>query len=386
MDGRKIITAGLIPVLAVMCGMLCGASHIESPLPQPRAVTLRDKVMQVREAYGVKFVYDSTIDLDLPYTGGPAGEGEGLEEALDRIFGGSGIEWRRRRGHIVLVHGEPLELRDSIGTVGPGNQAVERRAFFSSPDVIKTLQNLPGVASGTELLSGLYVHGGTGSDNLFLLDGVPLYNVSHLAGLFSSFNTDVVESLDFYKSGFPARYGGRLSSVVDVKTRDGDFEDYHGVFSIGLIDGRLQYEGPIVKGKTSFNVAMRRSWMDLVMIPGCKILNNSFKGSRKVDLRYSFQDVNARLTHLFSEDSRLSMNFYYGHDGLKQSEEKGHFKEQPPVEAAYDDAACYGDGKAVHSEADSQQPYFNITHNRWKRLMWADYALRTCPSPLMMYL
>lgn len=353
MDGRKIITAGLIPVLAVMCGMLCGASHIESPLPQPRAVTLRDKVMQVRETYGVKFVYDSTIDLDLPYTGGPAGEREGLEEALDRIFGGSGIEWRRRRGHIVLVHGEPRELRDSIGTVGPGNQAVERRdtitesristdryrrevnrtqtglehidgrrfnsgfAFLSSPDVIKTLQNLPGVASGTELLSGLYVHGGTGSDNLFLLDGVPLYQVSHMAGLFSSFNSDVIESVDFYKSGFPARYGGRLSSVVDVKTRDGDFEDYHGVFSIGLIDGRLQFEGPIEKGKTSFNVAMRRSWMDLVMIPGCKILNNSFKGSRKVDLRYSFQDVNARLTHLFSEDSRLSMNFYYGHDGLK---------------------------------------------------------------------
>ena len=124
-----------------------------------------------------------------------------------------------------------------------------------------------------ELLSGLYVHGGTGNDNLFLLDGVPLYNVSHLAGLFSSFNTDVVESLDFYKSGFPARYGGRLSSVVDVKTRDGDFEDYHGVFSIGLIDGRLQYEGPIVKGKTSFNVAMRRTWMDLVTVPIFAILD-----------------------------------------------------------------------------------------------------------------
>ena len=151
MDGRKIITAGLIPVLAVMCGMpglcaqlspagsgmdssadmLCGASHMESSLPQPRAVTLRDKVMQVRETYGVKFVYDSTIDLDLPYTGGPAGEGEGLEEALDRIFGGSGIEWRRRRGHIVLVHGEPRELRDSIGTAGPENQAVERRDTIS---------------------------------------------------------------------------------------------------------------------------------------------------------------------------------------------------------------------------------------------------------------
>ena len=373
MDGRKIITAGLIPVLTVMCGMpglcaqlspagscmdssadmLCVASHMESPLPQPRAVTLRDKVMQVRETYGVKFVYDSTIDLDLPYTGGPAGEGEGLEEALDRIFGGSGIEWRRRRGHIVLVHGEPRELRDSIGTAGPENQAVERRdtitesristdryrreinrtqtglehidgrkfnngfAFLSSPDVIKALQNLPGVASGTELLSGLYVHGGTGSDNLFLLDGVPLYNVSHLAGLFSSFNTDVVESLDFYKSGFPARYGGRLSSVVDVKTRDGDFEDYHGVFSIGLIDGRLQYEGPIVKGKTSFNVAMRRTWMDLVTVPIFAILDARDSAGTNTGFRYAFTDMNGSVTHIFSPDSRLSFDVYYGTDILK---------------------------------------------------------------------
>ncbi len=78
---------------------------------------------------------------------------------------------------------------------------------FSSPDLIKAIQNLPGVNAGTELMSGLYVHGGEGSDNLFLLDGVPMYQISHLGGLFSSFNTDVVDHLDFYKSGFPARYG-----------------------------------------------------------------------------------------------------------------------------------------------------------------------------------
>ena len=91
---------------------------------------------------------------------------------------------------------------------------------FSSPDLVKAIQNLPGVNSGTELMSGLYVHGGEGSDNLFLLDGVPMYQISHLGGLFSSFNTDVVSHLDFYKSGFPARYGGRMSSVVDVSTKE----------------------------------------------------------------------------------------------------------------------------------------------------------------------
>ena len=140
-------------------------------------------------------------------------------------------------------------------------------AVFSTPDLIKTLQLLPGVASGTELMSGLFVHGGTGGDNLFLLDWSSIYNTSHLIGLFSAFNADVVDGVDFYKSGFPARYGGRLSSVVDVTTRDGDLYDYHGTFSLGLIDGRLQYEGPLVRGKTSFQFGLRRTWMDTITIP-----------------------------------------------------------------------------------------------------------------------
>ena len=196
-------------------------------------------------------------------------------------------------------------------------------AFMSSPDVIKTLQMLPGVASGTELLSGLYVHGGTGSDNLFLLDGVPLYKVSHIAGLFSSFNTDVVESVDFYRSGFPSRYGGRLSSVVDVRTRDGDFEDYHGLFSIGLIDGRFQYDGPIVRGRTSFNVAVRTSWMDAVLLPAFAIANAAAKPTAykpypdKTSAGYTFYDLNFRITHRFSMDNILRFNLYNGMDALR---------------------------------------------------------------------
>lgn len=271
---------------------------------QPRIVTLKDKVESLESEYGVRFVYSSDINLERPYIGGrpdasentvESGSAEGLEAALDRVFRGTGISWKKHRRYIMLGLEPPIEVRDSIRTMAGTDGIPERNdtiaesrittdryireinrtqtgltridgekfnrgfAFLSSPDLIKTIQSLPGVAGGTELMSGLYVHGGTGTDNLFLLDGVPLYQVSHLAGLFSSFNTDVVESVDFYKSGFPARYGGRLSSVVDVRTREGDFEEYHGLFSIGLIDGRLQYEGPIVRGKTSFNVAMRRS-------------------------------------------------------------------------------------------------------------------------------
>lgn len=193
---------------------------------------------------------------------------------------------------------------------------------FSSPDIIKSLQNLPGVSAGTELMSGLYVHGGEGSDNLFLLDGIPMYQISHLGGLFSSFNTDVVKGLDFYKSGFPARYGGRMSSVVDVATRDGDFNGFHGSFMIGLIDGRLQFEGPIIKGKTSFNIALRRSWLDAVLAPTVAYLNRNNKDGEKIGGTYAFHDLNASVAHKFSDKDKLSLKFYYGRDRLKLSQTK----------------------------------------------------------------
>ncbi len=206
-----------------------------------------------------------------------------------------------------------------------GHKRLERldllygNVIFSSPDLIKTIQNLPGVNSGTELLSGLYVHGGEGSDNLFLLDGVPMYQVSHLGGLFSSFNTDIVDHLDFYKSGFPARYGGRMSSVVDVSTRDGDFNEYHGTFMIGLIDGRLQFEGPIVKGKTSFSIAARRSWLDAVIIPAIAYANKISEEGETTGGSYAFYDLNASVTHRFSDDDILSLKLYHGRDNLKLS-------------------------------------------------------------------
>ena len=193
---------------------------------------------------------------------------------------------------------------------------------FSSPDIIKSLQNLSGVSAGTELMSGLYVHGGEGSDNLFLLDGIPMYQISHLGGLFSSFNTDVIKGLDFYKSGFPARYGGRMSSVVDVATRDGDFDRFHGSFMIGLIDGRLQFEGPIIKGKTSFNIALRRSWLDAVLAPTVAYLNRNNDDGEKIGGTYAFHDLNASVAHKFSDKDKLSLKFYYGRDRLKLSQTK----------------------------------------------------------------
>ena len=204
------------------------------------------------------------------------------------------------------------------------DETLLRRGFaiFNTPDIIKTLQMMPGVAGGTELMSGLYVHGGDGTDNLFLLDGVPLYQVSHLVGLFSSFNTDLTEEVNFYKSGFPARYGGRMSSVVDVRTREGNFDEYHGTFALGLIDGRIQVEGPIIKGTTSFNVGLRRTWSEVVTIPAIAYANKLAEREsgddypEKVYASYNFADFNLKLTHKFSNDNRLSLNIYGGEDRL----------------------------------------------------------------------
>ena len=195
-------------------------------------------------------------------------------------------------------------------------------ALLSSPDVVKTLQRTSGVAEGVELASGLYVHGGNNDENLFLLDGTPLYQINHTLGLFSSFNADIVKNVDFYKSGFPARYGGRLSSVIDVRTTDGDMHEYHGSVRLGLLDGGLQFEGPIQKGKTSFNIALRRSWLDLISRPVFAIVNhNAGPDDDKINLEYFFHDFNAKVTHLFSDRSRLALSTYWGQDRLSTRDE-----------------------------------------------------------------
>ena len=242
----------------------------------------------------------------------------------------------------VNMHAQVVERRDTLNTsyvtavkekmrnttqTGlmriDGNKLRSTVAAFGTPDLIKSLQMLPGVAAGNELMSGLYVHGGDGNDNLFLLDGVPLYNIAHFGGFFSSFNTDVVENLDFYKSGFPARYGGRLSSVVDVETSEGNMQEYHGNLSLGLIDGRLHVEGPIWKDKTSFNFGLRRSWLDVITVPALLYVNHENKNNPKSSGGYAMWDMNARVTHKFSEKSKLNATLYWGdddmHAGIKES-------------------------------------------------------------------
>lgn len=177
--------------------------------------------------------------------------------------------------------------------------------ILSEPDVMKTIQLIPGVQAGVEGSAGLYVRGGSPDQNLILLDGVPIYNVDHVLGFFSVFTAEAVKKVTLFKGSFPARFGGRLSSVVDVRTNDGDMKRFHGSISLGLLTTKLNIEGPINKNKTAFNVSLRRSYLDWVSRP---FMDDDLKGG------YYFYDINAKVNHKFSDKNRLFLSFYHGND------------------------------------------------------------------------
>jgi hypothetical protein len=211
--------------------------------------------------------------------------------------------------HEVTITSDKTETglyATQMGTIDVPLQHIRNTpTILGEADVIKSIQLLPGVQTGMDGSAGMYVRGGGPDQNLILLDGVPMYNVEHLFGFFSVFTPEAVKKVSLFKSSFPARFGGRLSSVLDVRTNDGDMERYHGSFSIGLLSAKINLEGPIVKGKTSFNISARRSYADLLVAP---FLNKEDK------FGYYFYDVNAKINHKFSDKSRLFISTYNGRD------------------------------------------------------------------------
>ena len=185
-------------------------------------------------------------------------------------------------------------------------------ALLGEVDVLKAMQLLPGVQSGGEGQSGFYVRGGSPDQNLILLDGIPVYNASHLFGFFSVFNADAIKDVKLIKGGFPARYGGRLSSVLEINMKEGNSKEFKGSGSIGLVSSKLTLEGPIVNDKTSFIVSGRRTYIDLLAKPFIKkgFSNDGQSG----DTGYYFYDVNAKINHKFSDRDRLYFSFYGGED------------------------------------------------------------------------
>ena len=185
-------------------------------------------------------------------------------------------------------------------------------ALFGEVDLIKTLQLKPGVQSGGEGSSGLYVRGGGPDQNLVLLDDALIYNPSHLFGFFSVFNSDAVKSVELYKGGFPAQFGGRLSSVVDVEMTEGNNERVHASGGLGLISSRLTLDGPIVKDKASFLISGRRTYVD-VFTRQLNRLNEDEKDYNPIP-DYYFYDLNGKFTYKLGDKDELSLSSYWGRD------------------------------------------------------------------------
>lgn len=179
--------------------------------------------------------------------------------------------------------------------------------LFGEQDILKTIQLLPGIQGGGEGSSGFYVRGGGPDQNLILLDEATVYNASHLFGFFSVFNSDAIHNTTLYKEGMPAEYGGRISSVLDLSMKDGNNQSFHGSGGIGIIASRLTLEGPLVKGKSSFIVSGRRTYIDVLTKPFIK--NSDFAGSA-----YYFYDLNAKANYKFSDKDRLYLSGYFGRD------------------------------------------------------------------------
>lgn len=207
----------------------------------------------------------------------------------------------------IVADGINRKLTDSqISKEVLNMDAIERLpAFLGEADIMKALQFMPGVQSGSEASSGLYVRGGGPDQNLILLDGVPVYNANHLFGFFSVFNTDAIKNVSLYKGGFPSRFGGRLSSVVDIRMKEGDEKELHGGVQVGLISSKFYLEGPLKKDKTAFHFSARRTYADLLtrpLMPDDEIIS------------YFFYDMNAKINHKFSDKSRIYLSAYTGRD------------------------------------------------------------------------
>jgi len=184
--------------------------------------------------------------------------------------------------------------------------------LLGESDILKTIQLKPGIPSGSEGSTGLYVRGGASDQNLIVLDEAIVYNPSHLFGFFSTFNTDAVKDLKLYKGGFPSQYGGRLSSVIDVKLKEGNKKEFAGTGGIGLISSRLTLEGPIQKDESSFIVSGRRTYFDLIT----NQINNANADNPDATLipAYYFYDLNTKVNFKLSEKDRLYLSGYFGRD------------------------------------------------------------------------
>lgn len=204
------------------------------------------------------------------------------------------------------------------------DEAKRLPALFGEVDIIKTLQLKPGVSTGSEGSSGIFVRGGGPDQNLVLLDGSTVYNPSHLFGFFSTFNSDAVKDVKLYKGGFPGQYGGRLSSVIDVKMNEGNKKEFTASGGLGIIASRLTLEGPIQKDKASFMVSGRRTYVDIFT----RLINEANEDDEDFAQipDYFFYDLNAKANYELGENDQLFISGYFGRDQFKFDDGQFNFR------------------------------------------------------------
>ncbi len=218
----------------------------------------------------------------------------------------------------VVVSGKKDYVKDNqMGLIEVPLKTIKKLpVIFGETDIMKSVQMMPGIKGGVEGTSGIYVRGGSPDQNMIRIDGVPVYNINHLFGFFSVFNSDAISNFDIIKGGFPARYGGHLSSVIDVRMKEGNMKEFQTSYNIGLLSSSLMTEGPIVKDKCSFMVSARRSYLDLVVVPAEWIYSKISDSFDKFTAGYFFGDINAKINYKFSDKDRLYLSLYTGKDKL----------------------------------------------------------------------
>ena len=224
------------------------------------------------------------------------------------------------KGKEVTILGKQPD--NNIKSTETGVTKLEQRDIKKLPriigetDAIKALQYTPGVTLTGEGNSGIYVRGGAADQNLILIDDAVVYNPAHLLGIFSVFNTDILHNVELYKGGIPAGFGGRISSVIDIQTKDGNFEKVEGNASVGFISSKAYVSGPVIKEKISAFVSARKCYLNALLGPVSKILFNNASNLVFNGLGYNFFDINAGVNARLSKKSKIQFRIYNGGDYL----------------------------------------------------------------------
>ena len=269
----------------------------------------------------------------------------------DTILALSLVPISEKLGEVVIDKQGSIHKQTLMGKITVPISTIKKiPSFVGEIDLMKSLSYLPGITTGKEGYSNIFVRGGDRGQNLILLDGIKLYNTNHIGGFLSLINSDILKQVDIYKGGFPARYGGRASSIIDIYTKDGNSRTLNGKFSIGVLTSSILLEGPF-NHKTSYYFAARTSYYDLFTLKNRRIYK---KTGRNGYFGYTIFDINSKINWKFSDTNNMSFSFYTGHDFQSAADE---------VLSIREDDKSYSKSR-IHNTGVSLNHYYAF-HSKW---------------------